>query len=112
MAKRILSISYDAALLWTRQLMLQQLGYEVVSAHGFAEAWEACEGPDSYFDLMIVGHTVPPKDKKKIIEHVREHCDAQVLALLRPNEGALPGANRSVEADVDNFIRAVQEMLG
>ena len=43
MAKRILSISYDRALLWTRQMLLEQLGYDVVSAEGFSQAWEAAE---------------------------------------------------------------------
>jgi hypothetical protein len=43
--KRILSISYDQALLVTRQLILEQQGYEVSSAFGFAEAMEICSFP-------------------------------------------------------------------
>jgi CheY-like chemotaxis protein len=85
MAKRILSISYDKALLLTRQLLLTELGYEVVSAEGFAEAWEKCEDLEP-FDLVIIGHSIPPKDKERIIEHLKKHCDSPVLALLRPYE--------------------------
>ncbi|HLJ78747.1 MAG TPA: hypothetical protein VKT75_15105 [Acidobacteriaceae bacterium] len=35
---RILSISYDPVLLRTRELLLQQMGHDVTSAEGFAEA--------------------------------------------------------------------------
>jgi DNA-binding response OmpR family regulator len=49
MKPRILSISYDLPLLRTRQLMLTQEGYDVVSAEGFAEALEHCS---EKFDLV------------------------------------------------------------
>ena len=112
MAKRILSISYDSSLLWTRQLVLRQLGYEVVSALGFTEAWEACEAPDANFDLVVLGHTVPTKDKDQMIAHLRQHGDCPILALLRPHEGTLQSADRSVVSDADALVAAVREMLG
>jgi DNA-binding response OmpR family regulator len=111
MAKRILSISYDAALLWTRQLMLQQLGFSVVSAEGFVAAMEACESRAREFDLAILGHSIPTKDKERIISHFRLHCDAPILALLRPHEGAVQSATRSLEPDPEKLIAAVLEML-
>jgi DNA-binding response OmpR family regulator len=111
MTKRILSISYDRSLLMTRQLMLQQMGFEVVSGEGFVAALEACEASDAEFDLAILGHSIPAKDKERIISHFRQHCDAPVLALLRPHESALDSANRSIEAEPENLIAAVREML-
>jgi CheY-like chemotaxis protein len=59
--KRILSISYEPAVLSTRRLLLEQLGYEVVSAEGFTEACEACEVNNVHFDLVILEHNVSPK---------------------------------------------------
>jgi DNA-binding response OmpR family regulator len=91
---RILSISYDASLLFTRKLLLEQMGYEVISAEGFAQAWEACE-EGANFDLIILGHSIPAKDKEKIIAHLKEHCDSPILALLRSNETSVKGATQS-----------------
>jgi DNA-binding NtrC family response regulator len=112
MAKRILSISYDGSLLWTRQLLLQQMGYSVVSAEGFVAALDACEAPNNKFDLAILGHSIPAKDKERIISHFKQLCDAPILALLRPHEGTMQTATRSIEADPpEGLIAAVREML-
>jgi len=111
MAKRILSISYDASLLWTRQLMLQQLGYNVVSVEGFVAAIEACEAPNVDFDLAILGHTIPAKDKERIILHFRQHHNSPILALLRPHEGAIQNADRSIDPEPEKLIEAVREIL-
>jgi CheY-like chemotaxis protein len=92
--------------------MLRQLGYEVVSALGFAEAWEACEAPDANFDLVLLGHTIPTKDKEQMIAHLRQHGAGLILAVLRPHEGALQSADRSVVSDADDLVAAVRGMLG
>ena len=111
MAKRILSISCDPSLLGTRLLMLHQLGYNVVSAEGFVAAIAACEAPNINFDLLILGHTVPAKDKERIIWHFRQHRDSPILALLRPHEGAIQNADRSIDPEPEKLIAAVREIL-
>ena len=112
MAKRILSISYDRALLWTRQLLLEQLGYNVVSAEGFAQAWEAADPKRDHFDLIILGHSIPPNDKKAIVAHMRNSCDCPILALLRPYEAPVSEAAVSIDAgDPNAFLSAVRNML-
>jgi DNA-binding response OmpR family regulator len=111
MSKRILSISYDASLLWTRQLMLQQMGYKVISAEGFVAALEACEMPNVKFDLAILGHSIPAKDRERIISHFRQHCNSPILALLRPHEGATESADRSIDPEPEKLIAAVREIL-
>lgn len=112
MAKRILSISYDRSLLWTRQLLLEQLGYEVVSAEGFAQAWDAADDRSNHFDLIILGHSIPPKDKIAIVQHMRAKSRAPILALLRPYESPVPEAARSIDAgDPGGFLNSVKEML-
>ena len=112
MAKRILSISYDRSLLWTRQLLLEQLGYEVVSAEGFAQAGDAAEDRDSHFDLIILGHSIPPKDKSAIVQHMRDSSNAPILALLRPYESPVAEAARSIDAgDPAAFLKSVRDML-
>ena len=112
MAKRILSISYDHALLWTRQLLLEQMGYDVVSAEGFAQAWDAAATKDNRFDLVILGHSIPPNDKKAIVSHMRDSCACPILALLRPHESPVDDAAVSVDAaDPNAFLGAVHKML-
>ena len=110
-AKSILSISYDPSLLWTRQQMLQQLGYSVVSVEGFVAGMEACEAPNLNFDLLILGHSMPTKDRERIIAHFRQNCNAPILALLRPHEGAMQNADRSIDPEPDKLIEAVREIL-
>jgi DNA-binding response OmpR family regulator len=112
MAKRILSISYDRALLWTRQLLLEQLGYEVLSAEGFSQAWDAAANKANRFDLIILGHSIPSTDKHAIVSHMRATCDCPILALLRPYESPVSEAAVSIDAgDPNAFLGAVRKML-
>jgi len=85
------------------------MGYEVISAEGFTEAWEACEARN--FDLVLLGHSVSPKDRERLIAHIRAACNAPILAMLRPHESAVSGATQSVSSDPEIFINAVRAML-
>ena len=92
-------------------MLLQEMGHDVVSAEGFAETWAACEDKDAYFDLVILGHSISPKDKGEIIAHIKQRFDCPILALLRSNEDPLISATRSVEVDPDEFLTAVRQLL-
>jgi CheY-like chemotaxis protein len=82
---RILSVSYDESLLRTRQLMLEQCGYQVVSALGFTDALKQCtEG--GLFDLFVLGHSIPLHDKQALVAAFRASCRSVVVALKRPGE--------------------------
>ncbi|HKO17528.1 MAG TPA: hypothetical protein VJU82_01445 [Acidobacteriaceae bacterium] len=109
---RIFLISYDGALLRTRELLLEQMGHSVTSAEGFAEAFASCEQDPGTFDLMILGHSIPHEDKRAIIRRCGETCRCPVLALTRVNEEAVPEADRSVDpSDTRAFLAAIQELL-
>lgn len=95
--KRILSISYDQSLLVTRQMLLEGAGYEVYSAHGFAEAVEICLVRHDC-DLILIGHTVPQKDKMALIELLRSKCDAPLLSILRYGDTPIQQANFWVDS--------------
>ena len=82
--KQILSVSYDENLLMTRELMLRQAGYQVTSSLGFVEAIDRCN--TGSFDLLILGHSIPHKDKQELITKFRKQCDAPVLVLKRHGE--------------------------
>jgi CheY-like chemotaxis protein len=106
---RILSISYDKALLHTRELMLSREGFEMVSAVGFSAAVEACK--KEQFDLVIMGHSIPTQDKTAIIAQLRAICDTPILALRRPNEEPLKSAEYNLDpGDPQSFLAYVKEI--
>ena len=110
MSKHILSVSYDPSLLSTREMLLSRRGYQVTSALGFTAALEACQA--SYFDLLIMGHSIPQKDKLRLVAVFREKCRAPILALQRYGEPALPGVDaRAYPDDVDVLLTMVQTIL-
>jgi CheY-like chemotaxis protein len=112
MKKHILSISYDSSLLFTRQWILEQAGYEVSSALGFAEALEICETRHQ-FDLVLMGHSMPQKDKMALFQALRENCKAPLLSILRQGESRIPQADYAVEAidGPDALLQAVESAL-
>ena len=107
----ILSVSYDATLMMTRELLLRQMGHTVTSAEGFARAFAACE-TGTKFDLLVLGHSIPHDDKEAIVKKVRNSCNCAVLALLRATEVPLRNADRSIDpSDPKELIEAVREIL-
>jgi DNA-binding response OmpR family regulator len=68
--KAILSISYDTELLTLREAFLKTQGYEVRSVMSIEESLLLASV--QHFDAMIVGHSVPQEDKKKLVSAVKE----------------------------------------
>ena len=94
MRKRILSISYDRALLQTRRMLLEEAGFEVISASSFREAFDLCRA--GAFDLLIIGHSIPPNDKASMIATARRGAKAPVLSIRTDTEPPAQGADFSV----------------
>jgi CheY-like chemotaxis protein len=109
MPKRILSVSYDSVLLATREMLLQQRGYAVTSALGYTEALEHCRYGE--FDLFILGHSIPHKDKLHLIQAFRESCDAPILSLERINEKRVPCDLHASPDDPQRFLDVVDDIL-
>lgn len=110
-APSILSVSYDEPLLHTRQWILETAGFNVISALGFTEAITHCKA--GVFDLLIIGHSIPPRDKAALVKVVRDHDHTRVLALLRAGEMPLAEADLSIDAweGPDVLLTAVQRVL-
>ena len=110
--RRILSISYDESLLATRQMILEQAGFEVISALGYAESMERSnKGP---FDLVVLGHSLPLKDKSAIVAALKKaKSKPKVLSIRRHGYAPIPEADASVEA-VEGplaLLEAVRQVL-
>ena len=108
----ILSISYDAPLLHTREWILKAEGFDVTSACGFVEAEEKCRSAS--FDLAIMGHSIERKDKIALIKEFKKRSQAPVLSLLRHGDAPLPEADYWVEAAEGPtvLLQAVRTALG
>jgi DNA-binding response OmpR family regulator len=109
MSKRILSVSYDDVLLATREMLLEQQGYEVTSALGFTDAVEQCQ--ESHFDLFILGHSIPEKDKLHLTKTFRQSCPAPILSLERIGENHIPCDFHASADDPERFVKVVQDIL-
>jgi DNA-binding NtrC family response regulator len=109
MLKRILSVSYDDVLLATRKMLLEQKGYSVISALGFREAVEHCQS--DAFDLFILGHSIPEKDKLHLIGAFRGSCPAPILSLERIGEKQVQCDFHASPDDPENFLQVVDDIL-
>ena len=80
MPKKILSVSDNDALRVTQHMMLQNRGYEVVSAANPRETRNALRSGD--FDLIVLGVSIDGKIKREIAASVRKLCgEGQILEL-------------------------------
>jgi DNA-binding response OmpR family regulator len=106
----ILSISYDQLLLRTRQLLFESCGYRVTSAFEFQAAVHACEQVRE-FDLLIVGHTVPLRDKQQLMKIFREFCNAPVITLERVNDELVEAADYHCDTNPQALLDLVAKIL-
>ncbi|HEY2360782.1 MAG TPA: hypothetical protein VGK36_06690 [Candidatus Angelobacter sp.] len=109
MSKRILSVSYDQALLATRKMLLEHRGYNVTSALGFSDAVEQCQNSD--FDLFILGHSIPEKDKLNLIKTFQGNCPAPIVSLERMGEKQVSCDFHASPDDPAKFIQVVDDIL-
>jgi CheY-like chemotaxis protein len=105
MSVRILSVSYDETLAKTREMILPEAGYAVVTVIGLLEAIEACK---EHFDLVIIGHSIPEGDSRAIVAALREGgCISPILSIRRNGLPAIAEATKTVEADPQNLLAGV-----
>jgi DNA-binding response OmpR family regulator len=93
---RILSVSYDQSLARTRAMLLAAAGFDVETYTDLQRALKACK--NEAFDLVIIGHSIPTVERKKLLQEVRSNCPTPVLALLRHGDAALYGADHVFDA--------------
>jgi hypothetical protein len=84
----ILTYGYDAVLLDTRSLLLDQAGYHAESVATPEEFEAAIAARGSDFDLLILCHTVPEQEQEVISASVERSKTAlyRVPALVPPSD--------------------------
>lgn len=65
----VLSVGLDSVLVRVRNLILQSAGYTVVSATSIREAADRFQNGD--FDLMVLCHSVPARERERLIRLIR-----------------------------------------
>ena len=88
---KILSVTYDLSLATTREMLFSSAGFQVSSVLTVGQAIQRCAAEE--FELVVVGHSIPLDQRKWLLKEVRGRCAAPVLALLRPGEAHLDGAD-------------------
>jgi len=107
--KSVLCVSWIPSLATTREMLLTQAGYTVISALGKEEAVSKW---DPKADLLVLGHSLPRSEKLALIQWFREQSQSPILSLLKPGQDKLPGADVGVEAfNPADVVRAVQTIL-
>lgn len=107
---RILSVSYDVALLNSRQLLLESLGCRVVSACDFEQAMQHCSCA-AMFDLLVLGHSIPQLEKNAIITAFRSHSSAPVIALKKVGEEPTSAADWEIEPEPAHLLQVISRVI-
>lgn len=97
----VLCTGIDAALMRTRQLILEQAGHDVVLAMEEPALVAACQ--KKRFDVAVIGQTVTSKHKRELMALIRENCpSAKILELYRSSTGRiLEDADACLEVPAD-----------
>jgi CheY-like chemotaxis protein len=107
--KRILCVSWDPGLAVTRHMLLRHCGYSVLGALGPEQAADAVSKD---VDLLVLGHSVPQAQKRRLINTFRTHSRAPILSMLEYGQSVLPEATAGLDAtDPAEFLVAVKQLL-
>lgn len=109
---RILSVSYEHALLVTRhQILAKQSEHAVTSVRDLPEALEACRS-DEQFDVLVIGHSIPHAEKETLIHAFRDkRPKAAVVALKRHGEDILQDADLSIEPNPQELLKTLANLV-
>jgi CheY-like chemotaxis protein len=96
----VLCTGIDRHVMQTRAMLLERAGHKVIPAMGERELIEACAR--NKFDVVVVGHSVPPFEKSRVLRLIRQHCpNAKVLELFVQSQGSkLPDADDWLEGPI------------
>jgi DNA-binding response OmpR family regulator len=111
---KILNIARNESFLKSRSAALEAAGYEVVSALNILTVERECETHGS-FDLVIIGHSLPKGEKRRVMLAVRQFCGRIPILELYP-PGTTPVDEEADEElpspdEPDALLAKVGEML-
>ena len=110
----ILVASHDTQLADVRKTVLEGAGYLVIPASNLLEIQAACD--TSHIKLAIVGHSLPPKERRRVGLEIRQVCGVSTPILeLHDGEGPtladLAATKGHLSQEGDDFLEKVRELL-
>jgi len=83
---RILHVGTNDAVMATRRAILERAKHEVTLAHNVREVVTGCMV--NSFDVVILGQSLPAKEKQRVLHTVLEHCNP--VRFLEYHNGIAP----------------------
>ncbi len=107
----ILVASWDPVLAKMRKAILEREGFAVLHARGSAGVRALCR--KKKINLVVIGYSVPPSEKRRIWVEARQCCKAPILELLRGGETELIESNVFAHESrtPDDFVKSVRSVL-
>src|SRR5215472_318083 len=106
--RRILSITFDPSLARTREMLFNGAGFDVSTFRDLNEAIAACQHIS--FDLVVLGHSIPLEERRRLVKQVHALCAAPVLAMLRHGEARLQEADYFFDSS-ENPARLLETVI-
>jgi DNA-binding response OmpR family regulator len=109
--RRILVVSHDPKLADVRKHLLERAGFIVLQAMNAEKVAEACRR--SKLNLVMIGYSVPPAEKRRAWQEARKVCKTPVLELYRDGKPELMDDSAMLHRShtVDDFLEAVSAIF-
>ncbi len=105
-----MNISADPSLLETRRAILERGGYLVSCASNAVDAIRLCR--QEAFDTVVVGHSIPKRHRRAVIQAVRKYNPAAlIIGLYKISPDEAVGADVVIDSHdgPDILIEAVRQ---
>ncbi|MGC2743445.1 MAG: hypothetical protein WA672_09665 [Candidatus Angelobacter sp.] len=107
----ILVSSWDPVLAEVRKTILEKEGFIVLQAKGSARIGTLCK--KKKVNLVLIGYSLPPSEKRRVWVQARKFCKAPILELLRGGETELIESNVFAHESrtPDDLVKTVRAVL-
>jgi DNA-binding response OmpR family regulator len=107
---KILVVSHNQRLANRRRTVLEDAGFEVLTATDSRTAGSTCA--KNNVRLVVVGYSLLPADKRRVWAEVREHCDIPVVELHKESgPEPMPFAFFHESPNPDDFLGDAMPVL-
>ena len=107
----ILVASWDPILAELRKTILENEGFAVLQAKGSAGVRALCK--KKKVNLVVIGYSLPPSEKRKVWVEARKVCKTPILQLYQGDEPELIESNAFAHESQtpDDFVKSVRTVL-
>jgi CheY-like chemotaxis protein len=108
---KILSVASTEVLRTTRQLLLEQQGYSVISAVNLSEVEALAKAKAEKVDLAVIGHGFRGLEKLKIAHTVNRYFPGLPILEMCYQSPEIPGADFVLSDSPHDLITAIKLVL-